>query len=308
MSRKSNRSTADKLNSEYFEDVESESKIPNANTAGELNAELCRPILENNPDLIILQSMEGDTLFISSQCFEITGFNPRDLLGNGYVDRIHSDDRDLIVSIWKDAIKHSKTVVFDYRFLDRENETIWLSHRSSILHLDDETSFIQNNIRNITIQKQFEETLLEVDKRLTENNVMMKNKNIALEELLNQVETQKTRLNDRIRANIFHLVTPLLNELLNRNSGKDRKIVELILKNLESVSSQFGSKISNKIYSLSSRELEISNMIKEGLSSKDIADILKIEVVTVSTHRNNIRKKLGIRNSEINLTTYLNSL
>ncbi|WP_083930685.1 response regulator transcription factor [Eudoraea adriatica] len=42
---------------------------------------------------------------------------------------------------------------------------------------------------------------------------------------------------------------------------------------------------------ISTRELEILNLLSEGLSSKEIADQLYISYDTVRTHRNNILKK-----------------
>ena len=46
---------------------------------------------------------------------------------------------------------------------------------------------------------------------------------------------------------------------------------------------------------LSPREYEVCNMIKQGLSSKDIASTLNTSVHTVHTQRRNIRKKLRIK-------------
>jgi DNA-binding NarL/FixJ family response regulator len=46
---------------------------------------------------------------------------------------------------------------------------------------------------------------------------------------------------------------------------------------------------------LSSREREVLQLISEGRSSKEMADILGISVKTVSFHRENIKRKLGVR-------------
>ncbi len=54
---------------------------------------------------------------------------------------------------------------------------------------------------------------------------------------------------------------------------------------------------------LSSRERETLQLIAEGRSAKEIADILKICVKTVAFHRGNIKRKLGLRTTA-ELTRY----
>lgn len=48
---------------------------------------------------------------------------------------------------------------------------------------------------------------------------------------------------------------------------------------------------------LSSRELEVYRMIGEGLSSHTIADRLLLSTHTIDTHRENIKRKLGIKSA-----------
>lgn len=56
---------------------------------------------------------------------------------------------------------------------------------------------------------------------------------------------------------------------------------------------------------LSLREIEIIKLIKEGLSSKEIATSLGISVRTAEVHRHNILKKLGLKNTA-SLITFIN--
>ena len=59
------------------------------------------------------------------------------------------------------------------------------------------------------------------------------------------------------------------------------------------------------IISLSAMELRVAMMIKNGFSTEEIARLLHISPHTVKTHRRSIRRKLNIRNSDINLASYL---
>lgn len=57
---------------------------------------------------------------------------------------------------------------------------------------------------------------------------------------------------------------------------------------------------------LSEREIEVINQIRDGLSSKEIADRLGISIKTVEVHRHNILKKLKVKNTA-SLINYINS-
>ncbi len=58
---------------------------------------------------------------------------------------------------------------------------------------------------------------------------------------------------------------------------------------------------------LTPAEIQIANLIKLGKVNKEIAEIKNLSSRTIEFHRNNIRKKIGIKNKKVNLRTYLNS-
>ncbi len=63
---------------------------------------------------------------------------------------------------------------------------------------------------------------------------------------------------------------------------------------------------SPNINTLTEREMQIINLIKEGLSSKEIAANLNISLKTVEVHRHNILKKLKLKNSA-SLVNFINT-
>jgi DNA-binding CsgD family transcriptional regulator len=62
------------------------------------------------------------------------------------------------------------------------------------------------------------------------------------------------------------------------------------------------------IPALSAREMRLAVMIKNGMSSEEIASSLHISPETVKTHRRNIRKKLGLIGRGDQLRAYFRSL
>jgi DNA-binding CsgD family transcriptional regulator len=51
-------------------------------------------------------------------------------------------------------------------------------------------------------------------------------------------------------------------------------------------------------------EIQVTNLVRQGKTTKKIAELLNLATSTIDTHRNKIRKKLGIKNKKINLKTY----
>jgi DNA-binding NarL/FixJ family response regulator len=60
---------------------------------------------------------------------------------------------------------------------------------------------------------------------------------------------------------------------------------------LNDLVSPFGHGFSSKLIKLSHTELQVSNLIKQGNTTKEIAEIMNLATSTIDFHRNNIRFK-----------------
>ena len=141
------------------------------------------------------------------------------------------------------------------------------------------------------------------EKKLQEQKGALEQKSIALREVLRQVEIEKQQTKDNVLANAENLLLPTIQKL--GLTGESRKYAQLLQKNLKELTSSFGARLADKRTRLTSREMEICNMIKNGLTSKEIARLLNTSLVTIEKHRNNIRNKLGIANKKISLFSIL---
>ena len=110
-----------------------------------------------------------------------------------------------------------------------------------------------------------------------------------------------------IDTNVDKIIMPIFSILEKNANYKEASVLKLLKKNLEEVTSPFTNAISKEFVSLSPVEIQICNYIKNGFSTKDIAQLRGIAIATVSRHREHIRKKLNLKNKKINLVTYLNS-
>jgi len=59
---------------------------------------------------------------------------------------------------------------------------------------------------------------------------------------------------------------------------------------------------------LTPKEIQIADLVKKEKTSKEIGTLMNLSPHAISFHRNNIRKKLGLVNKDINLISYLQSL
>jgi DNA-binding NarL/FixJ family response regulator len=96
----------------------------------------------------------------------------------------------------------------------------------------------------------------------------------------------------------------MIKAILEVNSG-NKYICDEIKNNISELVLEENKDLPN-VNALTEREIQIINLIKEGLSSKEIASQLNISLKTVEVHRHNILKKLKLKNSA-SLVNFINN-
>ena len=133
--------------------------------------------------------------------------------------------------------------------------------------------------------------------------------NTALKILLKQREEDKLELEEKVFLNFKELILPYLEKLKNKKLGhKEKAYVNIIESNLNDIISPFVRNFSVQMFKLSPTEIQVLNLIKHGKTTKEIAQSMNLATSTIDFHRHNIRKKIGIKNKKINLSSYLSSL
>jgi DNA-binding CsgD family transcriptional regulator len=181
------------------------------------------------------------------------------------------------------------------------NATAKLDEAGNIVHT-------RGSVLDITEKEAADEALKNLALELSQQKQALEQKNSALRELLAQIEIEKNHIKDEVMANVEKLILPILTKLRRRMSGVDRQHLGLLEDNLKQLTSAFGRSIGEHQWQLTPKEIEICDMVKNGLSTKEIASLLCSSCRTVDNHRNRIRKKLNITQKDINLSSYLLSL
>ena len=162
---------------------------------------------------------------------------------------------------------------------------------------------------NITALKLAEEALKAHEHDLQQKTQHLEEVNTALKVLLQQREQDKAELESKVLKNISVMLAPYVAKLRNKNlRPRDKALVDIIDTNLQDIVSPLLQRLVNAKIILTPQEIQVAALVKEGKSSKEIADILTVSEATVSFHRKNLRKKLGLGNTRKNLRAHLLSL
>ncbi len=161
-------------------------------------------------------------------------------------------------------------------------------------------------VRDITERKRDERKLKKREAELEEKTKALEDINTALKVLLKKREEDKSDLQKNVVFNIEKLIRPNLEKLKEgRLDFRQKTRLEIMESNLNDVVSPFLPEMSQKLLSLSPIEIRVANFIKQGKTTKEIAELFSLSTKTIDFHRDTIRKKLGIKNKKINLKTFL---
>lgn len=132
--------------------------------------------------------------------------------------------------------------------------------------------------------------------------------NTAMRVLLDKRNEDRLRSEENIRVNLVQLIEPYLDRLDHSGlNSSQQQLLNVIRMNLNEVVGSPMPELAAKYYIFSPGELQVANLIRKGRTTKDMSRLLNISPRTVESYRNNIRKKLGLKNKKVNLKTYLSS-
>ena len=170
---------------------------------------------------------------------------------------------------------------------------------------------------NITENKKAEEALKsanqELEKRIDERTSDLEAKkrnleevNTALRVLLDRREEDKREYEEAIAGNLKSLVLPYIEKLQRTQLSAEQETYLSILKShLHEIESRFVTKLSLHHLGLTPTEMQVAALVRDGKATKEIACVLHASEKAVEFHRNNIRRKLSIKNKKENLRSHL---
>lgn len=277
-------------------------------TALRQSEEKLRGILESSPDAITMTDANAVILECNQATLDLHGYSSKEeMIGAESFQMIAPQDRARAAQNLRRTVKYGVVMNVEYSFLKKDGTQIPGELSASVIKdsAGEIVGFVAV-VKDISDRKRAENALLTSKSLLKMRTEELEQKNIALKEIVAQIEMEKRRIREDIKTNVSAVLHPILENLSHH---QDTKIyVGLLKHHLDRLTSGFGTRVTDKDLGLTPREIEICNMIKGGLASKEISQLLHISLTTVERHRKNIRKKLKITNKNVNLAGYLQGM
>jgi PAS domain S-box-containing protein len=258
-------------------------------------------VWEVNADLVHTYVSPRIRDILGCEAEEFIGRTPFDFMAPGEPERLAPLARKVLAG--KEQFACLKTAA-----LHRNGQTVYLE-ASGRPFFDEKGTFLgyRGSCHDITEQKKTMDALEERERELTAKSEALEEVNAALKVLLRQREEDRRELEARLASNIREMVLPYIYRAQkDKLDLRHRTYLDIVATNLNEIMSPFPNTI--KQLNFTPREIEVASLIKEGRTTKEIAEFLGIATCAVDSHRNSIRNKLGLNNKKTNLRSYLLSL
>ncbi len=269
-----------------------------------------RAILDNIPDIAWLKDRESKFIAVNEAFGKACGLSPESLVGLTDLDIWPVELAEMYRDDDRKVMECGRRKQVEEPLVDKEGRKIWIETIKTPIHnAYGEIIGTAGIARDITLRKHAEEELKKRERELEAKTRNLEEFNMALKVLLKQREEDKKELEEKVLSNIRESVDPYVNKLKKTPlSINQTAYVDIIETHLNDIVSPFLYNLRSKYLNLTSREIQIANLIREGKTTKEIAKILNSSSDAINFHRNSIRNKLGLKNKKTNLRHYLFSL
>ena len=279
-------------------------------------ANMCREIIDSLSAHIAILDKEGIILLTNRAWQEFGAVNdlhgPPDSLGQNYLsitEQAEDKTGHIIAQGIRKVISGDLQEFFINYPCHSPTENRWFALR--VVRLQSVSGDLQVIVshEDITPIMQAQVNLQKKEEELFQQKKMLEESNVALKVLLEHREKDRQSIEENVIANVRKLVVPYVEELNYRKlDDRSRNMIEIIRQRLEEIVSPFLNRFTSLNRLLTPREIDVAALVREGKTSKEIAELLTISVSGVDFHRKQIRNKLGLTNEKANLRSYLLSL
>jgi PAS domain S-box-containing protein len=264
-------------------------------------------VFQSSPDSITISFLSTGAFLEVNEGFEqITGYTRDEILGRTSLE----------LGIWKSPEARSRLaerlrdemVVRDFEavFVTKDGHDVIGMLSATIIELHGAPCMLAT-VRDVTAQRRAEERLKQATDQLRREHEELKEKNIALKQILDHIEEDKNAYRHEIASSVESLLRPVIEKLRDSQGRLSPAEVETLRARLDAIIKNDIDQFQNNLAKLTPRELDICELIQEGRTSKEIAQQLGLSPETIHKHRQSIRRKLQLDHRGVNLSSYLRS-
>lgn len=211
---------------------------------------------------------------------------------------------DLLEDMWKliDALQGSVDVFFEQMTMLKPEHPLRPVYEALLVLRMDLDQLFKESQRVFRSLATGQQALIRQTSRLEEMNRHL----MALLETRRQ---DKERFEELLQWNIASVMEPLIGAFEQTDPEPETVAgLAFLRERVSKLSDPLKSRFSILACRLSEQEIEVARRIREGKTSRKIAEELGVSPRTIDTHRDHLRRKLGIQNEKTNLRSLLLSM
>ncbi|MBW2449198.1 MAG: PAS domain S-box protein [Deltaproteobacteria bacterium] len=267
-----------------------------------------RALAESAPAVIIIVASE-DLVYVNPAFESITGFTKEEALSMRPWELVHPDMQELVKERGL-ARQRGETVTnrYEIKIVTKDGQERWLDLSPALINYSGQTAILAIAY-DITENKQDKDSLLVREQELKNKANDLEEMNAALRVLLKKRDEDKIEFEEKIQFNVKQLIDPYLYDFeKTRLSSRQATLLGIIKTNIDEIISPFARNFASIKYRLTPQEIKIASLIRQGKTTKIVAELMGLSLRTIEFHRTKIRHKMGLKDKTDSLQAYLLNL
>ena len=281
-----------------------------------------RVLVDGSPLGIFFDDAGDQCVFVNTTFCDMMELTEAEALGDGWARTVHPEDLPRLLRERTRSVAGGASLFHaEYRYVCRSGRSGWVEEQTRPVH-DPGGKLLgyvgtlaeisgrkeQEQLRSRHSQM-LEERVRERTAELVARTEQLAEMNAALKVLLRRREEDRQELEQAVLANVRRRILPALVRLEGLCPGAEASgLVDQLRRGLQELTKPFCYRLSTVCPGLTPAEMQVAELIREGLGTKEIAVRLGVGSSTIDTHRNHIRRKLGLKGRKDGLCTYLLAL
>jgi PAS domain S-box-containing protein len=281
-----------------------------------------RVLVDGSPLGIFFDDAGDQCVFVNATFCDMMELTEAEALGDGWARTVHPEDLPRLLRERARSVAGATSLFHaEYRYVCRSGRSGWVEEQTRPVH-DSEGKLLGyvGTVAEISGRKEeealrarhsemLEERVRERTAELLAQTERLAEMNAALKVLLRRREEDREELEQAVLANVRRRIVPALDRLEGFCPGAEARVLtEQLRRGLLELTRPFCHRLSKVCQGLTPAEMQVAELIREGLGTKEIAARLGVGSSTIDSHRNHIRRKLGLKGRKDGLRAYLLAL